>query len=60
MIDFEPENPELIDKYKNANEALAGGAPTILAMGVGGGGCNAVSYMAKQNVKGVDFVVLNT
>ncbi len=60
MIDFEPENPELIDKYKNANETLAGGAPTILAMGVGGGGCNAVSYMAKQNVKGVDFVVLNT
>lgn len=60
MSDYESENPELIDKYKNTAQPLEGGAPTILAMGVGGGGCNAVSYMAKQNVKGVDFVVLNT
>ena len=60
MADNDFEDQNLIDKYRNANETLSGGAPTILAMGVGGGGCNAVAYMATQNVKGVDFVVLNT
>ena len=29
-------------------------------MGVGGGGSNAVNYMYKQGIKGVDFVVCNT
>lgn len=60
MAENDYEDPALIDKYKNANENLIGSAPTILAMGVGGGGCNAVAYMATQGVKGVDFVVLNT
>ena len=56
----EPEDINLINQYKNANSTMEGSAPTILAMGVGGGGCNAVAYMARQGVKGVDFVVLNT
>lgn len=54
-----PEDPSLIAKYHSSNESKAV-APTILAMGVGGGGCNAVSYMANQGIKGVDFVALNT
>ena len=29
-------------------------------MGVGGGGSNAVNYMYKQGIKGVDFIVCNT
>ncbi len=33
---------------------------TILVIGVGGGGSNAVNHMYHQNVKGVSFVVTNT
>ncbi len=33
---------------------------TIKVIGVGGGGSNAVDYMYKQDIKGVDFVVCNT
>ena len=32
----------------------------IKVIGVGGGGSNAVNYMYKQNVRGVDFIVCNT
>ena len=32
----------------------------IKVIGVGGGGCNAVNYMYKQNIKGCSFVVCNT
>ena len=32
----------------------------IKVLGVGGGGGNAVNYMFKQGIKGVDFVVCNT
>ncbi len=55
-----PENPDLLASYKNSAAASQTAPPTILALGVGGGGCNAVAYMTKQGVKGVDFVVLNT
>lgn len=35
--------------------------PTIIkVIGVGGGGCNAISHMFKQKVNGVSFVVCNT
>ena len=56
----EPEDPYLIEKYHNAPESGVVESPTIMAMGVGGGGCNAVEYMHRQGVRGVDFVVLNT
>ncbi len=56
----EPEDPNLIEKYHNAPESGVVESPTIMAMGVGGGGCNAVEYMHRQGVRGVDFVVLNT
>jgi len=32
----------------------------IKVVGVGGGGSNAINYMFKQGIKGVDFVVCNT
>lgn len=56
----DPEDPNLIEKYHNAPESGVVESPTIMAMGVGGGGCNAVEYMHRQGVRGVDFVVLNT
>ena len=56
----DPEDPNLLEKYHNAPDSSVVDKPTIIAMGVGGGGCNAVSYMHEQGVKGVDFVVLNT
>lgn len=35
--------------------------PSIIkVIGVGGGGCNAVSYMYNQKVKGCNFIVCNT
>ncbi len=56
----EMEDLSFIEKYDNRADENGPGAPTIIAMGVGGGGSNAVSYMCTQGVKGVDFVVLNT
>lgn len=55
-----PEDPSLIEQYHKQPDSPEAHAPTIIAMGVGGGGCNAVEYMHRQGVKGVDFVVLNT
>ena len=33
---------------------------TIKVLGVGGGGCNAVSYMYEQGIEGCSFIVCNT
>ena len=33
---------------------------TIKVLGVGGGGCNAVTYMYEQGIEGCSFVVCNT
>ena len=33
---------------------------TIKVLGVGGGGCNAVSYMYEQGIQGCSFIVCNT
>ena len=32
----------------------------IKVIGIGGGGCNAVTYMYNQKVKGCNFIVCNT
>lgn len=32
----------------------------IKVIGVGGGGCNAVSHMCEEGIKGVDYIVCNT
>ena len=37
-----------------------GGNNMIKVIGVGGGGCNAVSYMYKQHIEGCSFIVCNT
>jgi len=40
---------------------LPSGSPSIIkVIGVGGGGSNAVNYMYKQGIKGVDFLICNT
>ena len=33
---------------------------SIKVIGVGGGGCNSVNEMCRQNIKGVDFIICNT
>jgi cell division protein FtsZ len=32
----------------------------IKAIGIGGGGCNAITRMVREEIKGVDFVAMNT
>jgi len=32
----------------------------VKAIGIGGGGCNAVTRMVRQGIKGVDFIAMNT
>ena len=32
----------------------------IKAIGIGGGGCNAITRMVRQEIKGVDFMAMNT
>ena len=38
----------------------ADGLPPITVVGVGGGGCNAVNRMITDEIRGVDFVAVNT
>ena len=35
-------------------------AAKIKAIGIGGGGCNAVTRMVREGIKGVDFMAMNT
>lgn len=35
-------------------------APVLKVVGVGGGGCNAIEYMIKQGLQGVEYVAVNT
>ena len=32
----------------------------IKAIGIGGGGCNAINHMVREDIKGVDFIAMNT
>jgi len=32
----------------------------IKAVGIGGGGCNAINHMVREDIKGVDFIAMNT
>ncbi len=56
----EAEEPELLDKFRNPSKDKAASGPIIIAMGVGGGGGNAINYMCRQGIRGVEFVALNT
>jgi cell division protein FtsZ len=51
-----PEDLEQIQKYQSSNER----PEKIIAIGVGGGGGNAVNYMFRQHIENVAFYVANT
>ena len=48
------------DYSKNSEESMVKPVTRIKVFGVGGGGCNAVQRMVKDNVKGVEFYICNT
>lgn len=53
-------NPVATDRKKeNASSDFTQKA-VIRAIGVGGGGCNAINRMVLSQVKGVDFIAINT
>lgn len=43
-----------------AKQILTPQPARIKAIGIGGGGCNAISRMVREGIKGVDFVAMNT
>lgn len=59
---------KLVDKFFSKSRPQApqytseqhGGYATIKVIGVGGGGCNAVDRMIDSDVKGIDFITVNT
>ena len=63
-------NLEKLSKIKGLAESLSGldsngreqgcGLPVIKVLGVGGGGCNAVNRMYREQVPGVEYGVINT
>lgn len=56
----EPEDKDYLSTYNNSEIGNDSGTPTIIAIGVGGGGGNAINYMCSQDIRGVEFVALNT
>ncbi|HKT37725.1 MAG TPA: hypothetical protein VJR48_05095, partial [Ktedonobacterales bacterium] len=48
------------DEQPNPPRNDPSGLPRILTVGVGGGGCNAVNRMIEANVRGVEFIAMNT
>lgn len=52
---------DMARKFDHVNDLDSGNQPVIIkAIGVGGGGGNAVGHMFKQGIKDVKFVVVNT
>lgn len=52
-----------MENFDNINLTPTNWTPTnsiIKVIGVGGGGCNAVNYMYKNNIEGCTFIVCNT
>ena len=43
-----------------AKTAFAPNQARIKAIGIGGGGCNAVNRMVREGVEGVEFIALNS
>ncbi len=56
----EAEDSELLQKLDNPAMPQSASDPIIIAIGAGGGGGNAINYMCTQNIKGVEFVAMNT
>lgn len=53
-----PEDKQILEKYNT--DLHAENPARIIAVGVGGGGSNAVNYMFRQGVQHVAFAVVNT
>ena len=53
-------NDDLFDNNVIAPQGWVTNDSIIKVIGVGGGGCNAVTYMYDQKVKGCTFIVCNT
>ena len=45
---------------RRSRSSREAGVPPISVVGVGGGGCNAINRMIDDQIKGVDFVAINT
>ncbi|MEA3442058.1 MAG: cell division protein FtsZ [Chloroflexota bacterium] len=43
-----------------AKQIYTPGVAKIKAIGIGGGGCNAITRMVREGIKGVDFIAMNT
>ena len=43
-----------------AKQIFTPGAAKIKAFGIGGGGCNAITRMVREGIKGVEFIGMNT
>jgi len=43
-----------------AKQIYTPGPARIKAIGIGGAGCNAITRMVREGIKGVDFIVMNT
>ena len=43
-----------------ARQIITPTAAKIKCIGVGGGGCNAITRMVREGIKGVDFIAMNT
>ncbi|MDR0197104.1 MAG: cell division protein FtsZ [Oscillospiraceae bacterium] len=57
-IVYENEGYEEYDDIDNLDDAIYD--VKIKVFGIGGGGCNALEYMAKQGVANVEYVAVNT
>ncbi len=58
--DLTPRDTDIHDIFDLSNFAEEENNAIIKVVGVGGGGCNAVSYMYKQHIPHINFVVCNT
>jgi cell division protein FtsZ len=43
-----------------AKQIYTPGVAKIKAMGIGGGGCNAITRMVREGIRGVNFIAMNT
>ncbi len=49
-----------LDTYRNEIDPSAIYKPVIKVIGLGGGGCNAISRMIELGMRGIDFIAANT
>ena len=54
------ENNDILDTIRIVPKDWSTDNSIIKVIGVGGGGCNAVSYMYSQKIEGCSFIVCNT